>query len=56
MKDIEQLAIDIHKKSTEELEERRGRILEYLVDYGFDEDVVIELLSVSTEITIRNMK
>ena len=56
MKDTEQLAIDIHKKSTEELKERRGRIFKYLVDHGIDEDVVIGLISVDTEITIRNMK
>lgn len=56
MKDTEQLAIEVHKKNTKELEERRGAIFNYLVSCGIDENIVIELLSVSTELTIRDMK
>lgn len=56
MKDAEQLAIDIHRKNTKELKERRGAIFNYLVSCGIDGDIVIELLSVDTELTIRNMK
>jgi hypothetical protein len=56
MKDTEQLAIYIHGKNTEDLKERRAKILSYLVSRGIDEDILIELLSVDTELTIRNMK
>lgn len=56
MKDPEQLAIDIHNKNTDELKERRAKILSYLMSRGINEDLLIELLTVDTELTFRNMK
>ena len=56
MKDPEQLAIDIHNKNTDELKERRAKILSYLMSRGINEDLLIELLTVYTELTFRNMK
>lgn len=56
MKDTEQLAIDIHNKNTDELKERRAKILSYLMSRGINEDLLIELLTVDTELTFRNMK
>lgn len=56
MKDTEQLAIDIQNKNTDELKERRAKILSYLMSRGINEDLLIELLTVDTELTFRNMK
>ena len=56
MKDTEQLAIDIHNKNTDELKERRAKILSYLMSRGINEDLLIELVTVDTELTFRNMK
>ena len=54
MKDAHEIAMELHKKRTDELIGRRIEIFDYLLAIGADPDTVLELQSIQIEITIRS--
>ena len=53
MKDAHEIAIELHRKRTDELIGRRIEIFDYLLDIGANPDIVLELQSIEIELTIR---
>ena len=54
MKDAHEIAMELHKKRTDELIGRRIEIFDYLLATGADPDTVLELQSIQIELTIRD--
>ena len=55
MDELMTYAIEIHKRSKTELNNRRREICDYLLGLGVDPDVILELSSIDTELAYRGI-
>ena len=56
MDKIEKYAMRIHEKGDDELNNRIVKLMDYLLSKDVDPNAILDLLSINTELTIRNFK
>ena len=56
MSDMNEYAIEIHKKDDTTLNNRRSEIFDYLLGLGVDPNMIMELNAIDIELTIRDFK
>lgn len=56
MTDNMEYAMKIHEKGDRELNDRSIEIFDYLISKDVDVNMIVELQSINTELTIRNFK
>ena len=56
MSDMNDYAIEIHKKDDTTLNNRRSEIFDYLLGLGVDPNMIMELNAIDIELTIRDFK
>lgn len=56
MSDMNEYAIEIHKKDDTTLNNRRSEIFVYLLGLGVDPNMIMELNAIDIELTIRDFK
>ena len=54
MDDMKSYAMEIHKKSDEELNSKSVKIFDYLLSLGANPDVLFEFSAISIELAIRD--
>ncbi len=55
MDDMKSYAMEIHKRSDEELYSKRVKIFDYILSLGVNPDVLLEFCAISTELANRNL-
>lgn len=55
MDDMKSYAMEIHKKSDEELNSKRAKIFDYLLSLDVNPDVLLEFCAISIELANRDL-